>query len=117
MLVVYETIDLGLVSAVTTASASSQPTLSFERYREKDILRLNRPVFVADPIYQDMLYLYHACGLHSLNLSPWLQPLANSMQQGIEKGVGNLVAKGIATEVTSMISTFSAKTRYANTDS
>ncbi|KIJ37458.1 hypothetical protein M422DRAFT_60999 [Sphaerobolus stellatus SS14] len=102
-LLVYETIDLGLTGII------SMDDSVHKEYQE--VLRLNRPVFMTDPIYQDVLYLYHSFGVHSLNMNGWLQPLVTSMRQGVEQQVEELVTKNKGTEVIRLLNTTSPQTK------
>ncbi|KAF8528785.1 hypothetical protein BU17DRAFT_73080 [Hysterangium stoloniferum] len=108
MLAVYETIDLGLVAKLSQAKFP-ESTLWFGKQPTSegllDLLEGNHPVFCSDPIYQDTVYLYHSFGVHSLNMSSWLQALASSMREGIENQVEKLVDDSIGTEVTCLLNT------------
>lgn len=75
MLAVYESIDLGLVSAMTQSSTSpgSKGLL--------DLLLANQPVFLLDPLHDDMVYVYHAFGVHALDISPVLKGLASTLKE------------------------------------
>ncbi|GJJ07282.1 hypothetical protein Clacol_001482 [Clathrus columnatus] len=98
VLVVYETIDLGIVSTIIR----SESVKAKENKPDKPLqmLEKNWPVIVADPIYQDTVFIYHTLGVHALNLTHWLQPLVKSMQTGVDEMIENVVKKNIATEVT-----------------
>ncbi|KAF8504220.1 hypothetical protein JB92DRAFT_780955 [Gautieria morchelliformis] len=115
MVAVYETIDLGLVSMLSRLP-STQPAswLGKQQTTSRDhleLLQANHPVFVSDPIYQDTIYLYHAFGVHCLNMSCWLQPLARSLRNDVSLQVERLVNGGIGTEVTCLLDTFSQESK------
>jgi nucleoporin NUP82 len=73
MFAVYEAIDLGLISRLSCLSApdSKAPLL--------DLLKDSYPVFFSDPIHDDVVYVSHMCGVHSLHFRPMLQSLAAAM--------------------------------------
>jgi nucleoporin NUP82 len=60
----YETIDLGF---------SDIPNPSF------DLFDVNHPVLVLDPVHDDILYMYHAFGVHSIDLKEMLQDLSKAL--------------------------------------
>ena len=111
MVAVYETIDLGLVSMLSRLTSSEPASwLGKQQVTSRDLLELlqvNHPVFVSDPIYQDTIYLYHAFGVHCLNMSHWLQPLARSLRSDVTHQVEKLVSGSVGTEVTCLLDTFS----------
>lgn len=74
MLAVYETIDLGFVSALSKAArpGSEAQTLN--------LLQGNCPIFFRDPIQDETIYVYHAFGLHALQLGPLLRNLASALR-------------------------------------
>jgi nucleoporin NUP82 len=116
MVAVYETIDLGMVSMLSRP-APSEPSswLGQQQTKSSDLLELlhaNHPVFASDPIYNDTVYLYHTFGVHSLNMSHWLQPLASSLSGHVDEEVGRLVKEARGTEVTSLMDSFSPQLRY-----
>lgn len=69
MLAVYEAIDLGILSTISSVSDKSL-----------DLLQANHPVFLLDPIHDDVLYVYHAFGVHALQIGPVLQHLAVALR-------------------------------------
>ncbi|KAG6880302.1 hypothetical protein C0992_000079 [Termitomyces sp. T32_za158] len=80
MLAVYETIDLGLVSTLSQISiAPGQTPLS-------DLLQGNHPVFLLDPIHTEAFYVYHAFGVHGLNIGPVLRSLAAALHNDDDSG-------------------------------
>jgi nucleoporin NUP82 len=74
MLAVYETIDLGLVSALSRISASQSGPSAL------DLLEANHPLLLVDPIHDDTIYVYHAFGVHALHLGSVLQGLADALR-------------------------------------
>jgi nucleoporin NUP82 len=106
MLAVYETIDLGLVSLLKGASSGpNEPLL--------DLLQANYPVFVSDPVHPDTIYLYHAFGVHALDLAPALEPLAEALRSAGEDNIGErLIHTALEGKhtlgVQSIVSTFSS---------
>jgi nucleoporin NUP82 len=85
MLAVYESIDLGLVSALGQRSSHSRSILL-------DLLQGNHPVFLLDPIHEDAVYVYHAFGVHALHLGPLLQSLAAGLREVEDDGGTSLNA-------------------------
>lgn len=73
MLAVYESIDLGLVSSLKQLSQNpNEPLL--------DLLQGNHPVFLPDPIHDNIVYVYHAFGVHILDISSVLENLAQALR-------------------------------------
>ncbi|KAJ6516069.1 hypothetical protein C8R45DRAFT_855821 [Mycena sanguinolenta] len=101
MLAVYETIDLGLVSMLAG---------------QLGLLQGNHPVFLADPIHDDTVYVYHAFGVHTLHLGPLLQSLAIALRVGDDDGTALSAAleKSAGTSVTPILTTFSVERRCSN---
>jgi nucleoporin NUP82 len=66
-LVVYETIDLGLVQAASLAKI--------------DLAEVNHPVLMVDPVHDEALYIYHTFGAHSLDLSEMMLDLSKALAQ------------------------------------
>ncbi|KAJ8086450.1 hypothetical protein PM082_005273 [Marasmius tenuissimus] len=103
MLAVYESIDLGLVSLLNSLSSSTpnRPNL--------DLLQGNHPVLIPDPVHLDTLYVYHAFGVHALNLQPILRnllPVDEESSQNLQLTAG--------TSVLPVLSTFSVERRSSN---
>ncbi|KAK4051279.1 hypothetical protein OIO90_004760 [Microbotryomycetes sp. JL221] len=69
-LVVYETIDLGLVDLVNNHQTTSS----------RQALRSNWPTIVKDPLYNDTVYVKHNFGTHCLCFSSWLETLLPLVQ-------------------------------------
>ncbi|KAL8291645.1 hypothetical protein RQP46_001903 [Phenoliferia psychrophenolica] len=63
LLAVYESVDLGLAEVVAANGGGS--------------LETNYPTFVSDPVYPDVLYVYHALGAHCLLMAKWLDAVAD----------------------------------------
>ncbi|KAM0788026.1 hypothetical protein ACM66B_006225 [Microbotryomycetes sp. NB124-2] len=63
-LLVYETIDLGLLDIVRN---KQDPIV------EKAALARNHPVIASDSLYNDTVYVHHAFGAHCLCFGPWLE--------------------------------------------
>ena len=109
MLAVYETIDLGLVATLTRIS----PTLTDSR--ALDLLQANHPVFLQDPIHDETVYIYHAFGVHALQLGRLLQNLANALRDDVSNDDGRSLAISLenagATLVQPILTTFSVESR------
>ncbi|KAG5643781.1 hypothetical protein DXG03_009660 [Asterophora parasitica] len=106
MLAVYETIDLGLISTLklTTISRGDPSPL--------DLLQANHPVFQSDPIHTDAIYVYHAFGVHALNIAPVLQSLALALRTDDESAGTSLDAAlqtSAGTSVQPILTTFSVE--------
>lgn len=65
---VFETIDLGLISELQSNGKSVERGLEG-----------NEPSFVRDPLYDDLVYVYHSLGAHCLSFSPWLEGISKVM--------------------------------------
>lgn len=105
MLTVYETIDLGLVSALTEASSNqSKPLL--------DLLQVNHLVLVPDPIHDNVVYVYHAFGVHALDMGDMINSLMTTLHRDDEDEVAACV-KALETSpgtlVQPIVSTFSVE--------
>ncbi|KAG6890889.1 hypothetical protein C0995_000846 [Termitomyces sp. Mi166 len=111
MLAVYETIDLGLMSTLNKISlAPGQVPLS-------DLLQGNHPVFLLDPIHTETFYVYHAFGVHGLNIGPVLQSLASALHNDDDSGATSLHAalqNSAGTTVQPILSTFSVERKCSN---
>ncbi|KXN86370.1 Nucleoporin nup82 [Leucoagaricus sp. SymC.cos] len=102
MLAVYETIDLGLLSAVTLNSCSS-------------LLQANHPVFFLDPIHDDTFYVYHAFGIHALQIGPVLQHLAVALRgEDDDALLDNALQTPAETLVRPLLTTFSVERKSSN---
>ncbi|KAJ3517544.1 hypothetical protein NLJ89_g434 [Agrocybe chaxingu] len=111
MLAVYESIDLGLISMLNEVTVDSKTKSVL------DLLRANHPVFLVDPLHDDMIYVYHAFGVHALDISPVLQSLSAALKEGsedasiLEKSLG----KSTTTNVRPLLNTFSVERGCSNT--
>ena len=106
MLAVYETVDLGFVSALSKATQpGSDPHVL-------DLLQGNHPVFFHDPIQDESVYVYHAFGLHALQLGPLLRNLAAALRDdNSNDGEGDRLTEALdgtgGTLVQPIVNTFS----------
>lgn len=115
-LVVYESIDLGLVSKLKEPSAVllENPLL--------ELLQANHPILLRDPIHDDTVYVYHAFGVHALEFRELLQCLAAALRINNEEEDSNneeesmhpAVEKPAYTQVTAMLDTFSIQRKCSN---
>jgi len=109
MLAVYETIDLGLISTlngITSSKGESSPL---------DLLQGNHPVFLSDPIHDDAIYVYHAFGVHALNIGPVLQSLAIALRTDDDSGGKSLdsaLQQSAGTTVQPILTTFSVERKF-----
>ncbi|KAJ3575167.1 hypothetical protein NP233_g1277 [Leucocoprinus birnbaumii] len=102
MLAVYETIDLGLLSA-----ARSNNCLK--------LLQANHSAFLLDPIHDDTLYVYHAFGVHALQIGPVLQHLAVALRGEDDDAVLDKALQTPAeTLVRPLLTTFSVERKSSN---
>jgi nucleoporin NUP82 len=101
MLAVYETIDLGLIKALSTIQP---PSL--------DLLRGNFPVFLPDPIHRDTVYVYHAIGVHAIHLHRMLRTLSDALHSisgGAEDALLTTLRSPVSAEVLQIVTTFSVE--------
>lgn len=99
MLAVYETIDLGILSAVSSVTGSCL-----------DLLQANHPVLLLDPIHDDTLYVYHAFGVHALQIGPVLQHLAVALRGEEDDAVlDDALRTPVETLVRPLLTTFSVE--------
>ncbi|GLB33650.1 putative nuclear pore component [Lyophyllum shimeji] len=111
MLAVYETIDLGLVSTLSEITASE------EEPSPLDLLQANHPAFLTDPIHADAIYVYHAFGVHALNISPVLQSLAIALRTDDESGgmsLDSALQQSAGTTVQPILTTLSVERKCSN---
>ncbi len=102
MFAVYESIDLGLVSTLkqVTTPSGSKPLL--------DLLSANYPVFLLDPLHDDMVYVYHAFGVHALDISPVLRDLSLTLKMDDDDNtLKNKLEAPTTTNVRPVLNTFS----------
>src|SRR5258708_6680682 len=100
MLALYESIDLGLVSALNQVSTppGSKPFL--------ELLSANHPVFLLDPLRDDMVYVYHAFGAHALDISPVLKGLASTLKDDDDAKLKAKLEDPVMTNVRPILNTF-----------
>lgn len=106
MLAVYETIDLGFITNLNKVSSTSSDTSLLE------LLEGNHPVFLRDPIQDETVYVYHAFGVHALQLGGVLQALGAALRDDDNEGEEELtkaVEESEGTTVLSIVSTFSVE--------
>lgn len=105
MLTVYETIDLGLASSAAQASAEV-------------LLSANAPAFSISPWQHDMIYVSHALGVHSLDISPWSFMLTqamlrdNSAEKRSRRVWADVIETAPETDVFCILDTFSPEHKY-----
>jgi nucleoporin NUP82 len=104
MLAVYETIDLGLVSTLGQISTLSASPLI-------DLLQGNHPVFLTDPIHDDTVYVYHAFGVHTLDIGPVLRSLAIALRTEDDENLDARVQNSAGSSVYPILTTFSVERR------
>ena len=108
MLAVYETIDFGLVSTLKGLSTVSPNSTSL-----LDLLHNNHPIFLLDPLHDDTIYVYHAFGVHALDVAPVLQSLSSALRTDDEDEsvLKAGLQKSIMTDVQPILNTFSTERR------
>ncbi|KAH9045181.1 hypothetical protein EDB85DRAFT_2165813 [Lactarius pseudohatsudake] len=103
---VYETIDLGLIKTLSTIQP---PSL--------DLLQGNSPVFLADPIHEDTVYVYHGFGVHAVHLHKMLRNLSSALHSvsgGAEDALLTALRSPISAEVQPIVTTFSVEKKASN---
>ncbi|PWZ02689.1 hypothetical protein BCV70DRAFT_196935 [Testicularia cyperi] len=116
-LLMYETIDLGLLDAAQAAGLPSQAAASDFLLQAAES---NAPCFVRDPLYEDTLYVYHSLGAQCLGMAKWagklidtlnlpsedeLDPAGQTNKHSREKALTRLLHAGDSTEVVWVIKT------------
>jgi hypothetical protein len=71
---VYESIDLGFISALTPSESSPQP-----EQRPYDALALSQPIITVDPLDTCVLCIHHALGVHRISCRSWMEELASAL--------------------------------------
>ncbi|PPQ66758.1 hypothetical protein CVT24_008715 [Panaeolus cyanescens] len=110
MLAVYETIDLGLVSTLNKLPSDPGSTPLLE------LLRANHPVLSFDPLHDETVYVYHAFGVHALDIGPVLAGLTMALRKEDDETLlkKNLEENSALTNVQPILNTFSAQRRCSN---
>ncbi|KZT12830.1 uncharacterized protein LAESUDRAFT_668845 [Laetiporus sulphureus 93-53] len=109
MLAVYETIDLGIVDMLSKVATSTSESALL------DLIQANHPVFLSDPIHDDMIYVYHAFGVHALQLGPVLRSLAHALRNvDNENDLQYSVQDSAGTDVQPILLTFSIERKSSN---
>jgi nucleoporin NUP82 len=106
MLAVYETIDLGLIEALST---THPPSLN--------LIPGNYPAFLPDPIHGDTVYVYHGFGVHAIHLYKVLRALGDalhSISSGAENALLAAFRSPASAEVQSIVTTFSVERRASH---
>lgn len=75
-LLIYETINLGLLDSALENGISSRSAASDVLL---DKMAGNKPCFVRDPLYGDTLYVYHAFGAQCLGFATWASKLIEAL--------------------------------------
>jgi nucleoporin NUP82 len=99
MLAVFESIDLGLLSSINQ-------TLSG--------IAANYMTFQIDPIHEHDVHVYHALGVHMLNLDSLLEGLANALRSDNEDVLERTLKSGEGTVVRPLLDTFSVSKKYVS---
>jgi len=101
MLVVYECIDLGLISMLkqTSSLSSGTPIL--------DLLQANHPVLLMDPIHDDTVYVHF--GVHVLDFGDLPQCITSGLHADDDDGVAlnQALQKSAGTHVVPLLNTYS----------
>ncbi|MCO5565645.1 hypothetical protein L7F22_019319 [Adiantum nelumboides] len=83
LLLVYESIDLGILSSLKNVQ-------DFEH-----ALRSNPVRFVLDPLYSDFIYVHHLAGAHVIGISRW----SNQIAQALESDNNNSGVSAVASSL------------------
>ncbi|KAF6762852.1 hypothetical protein DFP72DRAFT_1061098 [Ephemerocybe angulata] len=111
MLAVYESIDLGLITTLTQSGSTARDTSSLA------LLQGNHPVFLPDPIHDDIVYVYHAFGVHALDVSPVLESLSRALRvddADAEATLRSTLEQCAQTTVRPILTTFSVERKGSN---
>lgn len=98
----YETIDLGIISQVLSSSKSPGSCLP-------ELIERNHVTFYPDPIHDDTIYVYHAFGVHVINLNAVFQSMASTMEEENEKKHRDGVSDSAYSTVRALFSTYSTE--------
>ncbi|KAF9535116.1 hypothetical protein CPB83DRAFT_781213 [Crepidotus variabilis] len=110
MLAVFESIDLGLIQQLKQVSTTQQTSNSV-----LDLLSANHPIFFLDPLHDDMVYVYHAFGVHGLDISPVLRGLSAALKDGDdEEKLIQKLEDPATTNVRPILNTFSVQRGTSN---
>lgn len=85
-LLIYETIDLGLLDTAVENGVKSHAEASDLLL---DTSARNRPTFVRDPLYGDTLYVYHAFGAQCLGFATWTSKLIQALNMPSQDELDN----------------------------
>ncbi|KAF8914080.1 hypothetical protein CPB84DRAFT_1832863 [Gymnopilus junonius] len=110
VLATYETIDLGVVEMLAQVIVHGKSGALL------DLIPGSHPVFLPDPLHDDMVYVYHAFGVHALDISPVLQHLTASLREENEDEslLKENLEEDATTSVMPILNTFSAGRRCSN---
>ena len=102
---VYESVDLGLISALHANSPESPSSLL-------PLLEANYPTFQVDPLYPGRIYVAHAFGVHAIDTIEWMKTLFSAMQDEVTANVTEGTKAANGSEVIHLLDTFSPETRF-----
>ncbi|KAJ1030336.1 hypothetical protein NDA16_001246 [Ustilago loliicola] len=125
-LLIYETIDLGLLDTAIDNGIGSQSAASDLLL---DRMTSHKPCFVRDPLYGDTIYVYHAFGSQCLGFATWAAKFIEALnvpsqdefdneagedvslpsQESREKAITKLLHNSINTEVVWVVNTVAPK--------
>ncbi|KAG0338394.1 hypothetical protein BG004_007247, partial [Podila humilis] len=91
---VYESLDLGLLKIFGATTTTNKPGLI--GLSDTGLTIPNHPVLVADPVYGDTFYIYHAIGAHCVSIRPWLASLTelyDDLDKNSDSDIGSKLAK------------------------
>jgi nucleoporin NUP82 len=110
MLATYESIDLGLVKGLNELTSNRDMTPLTE------LLQANHPIFLLDPLHDDRVYVYHAFGVHALDIAPVLENLSAALREENEDEsvLKKALEKETMTNVRPILSTFSIERKFVD---
>ncbi|KAI0265178.1 hypothetical protein BC834DRAFT_880424 [Gloeopeniophorella convolvens] len=104
MLAVYEIIDLGLIKILSTTQPASL-----------NLLQANYPTFLADPIHDDTVYVYHGFGVHAVHLREMLRNLGDAVRsEGTDNALISALRNPVSADVQHIVTTFSVEKKASN---
>lgn len=92
-LLMYETIDLGLLDTAIDNGIASQSAASDVLL---DQMSSHKPCFVRDPLYGDTIYVYHAFGAQCLGFATWAVKFVEALNMPSQDKLDNKAGEDVS---------------------